>query len=209
VAKRDPDRDVVLAELHQQLAELPAGTVVLAEDETHVNLLPWVRATWIPHGQRQEVMTPGKNRRRTIFGAVDLAFGRFFYQVTRKAVSVTFTAFCEQLLAAYPRAPVVAVICDNVIIHRSKIAQRWLGKHPRLQVLHGARPRSTRQPRRADLGRAQGVAGQQPDADHPRPRPPGACLLPRPHPAADADHRCAAQLTWLPEGYVQHPRQAA
>ena len=35
---------------------------------------------WIPHGQRQEVMTPGKNRRRTIFGAVDLAFGRFFYR---------------------------------------------------------------------------------------------------------------------------------
>ena len=139
VAKGDPDRDVVLAELHQQLAELPAGTVVLAEDETHVNVLPWVRATWIPHGQRQEVMTPGKNRRRTIFGAVDLAFGRFFYQVTRKAVSATFTTFCEQLLAAYPTAPVVAVICDNVIIHRSKIVQRWLGKHPRLQVLHGAR----------------------------------------------------------------------
>ena len=139
VAKGDPDRDVVLAELHQQLAELPAGTVVLAEDETHVNLLPWVRATWIPHGQRQEVMTPGKNRRRTIFGAVDLAFGRFFYQVTRKAVSATFTAFCEQLLAAYPTALVVAVICDNVTIHRSKIVQRWLGKHPRLQVLHGAR----------------------------------------------------------------------
>jgi len=120
VAKGDPDRDVVLAELHQQLAELPAGTVVLAEDETHVNLLPWVRATWIPHGQRQEVMTPGRNRRRTIFGAVDLAFGRSFYQVTRKAVSATFTAFCEQLLAAYPTAPVVAVICDNVIIHRSR-----------------------------------------------------------------------------------------
>lgn len=50
VAKGDPDRDVVLAELHQQLAELPAGTVVLAEDETHVNLLPWVRATWIRTG---------------------------------------------------------------------------------------------------------------------------------------------------------------
>ena len=55
-----------------------------------------------------------------------------------KAISATFTAFCEQLLAAYPTAPVVAVIC-NVIIHRSKIVQRWLRKDPRLQVLHGAR----------------------------------------------------------------------
>jgi len=84
-------------------------------------------------------MTPDKNRRRTIFGAVDLASGRFFYQVTRKAVSATFTAFCEQPLAAHPTAPVVAVICDNVIIHRSKIVGRWLRKHPRLRVLHGAR----------------------------------------------------------------------
>jgi hypothetical protein len=50
-------------------------------------------------------MTPGKNRRRTIFGAVDLRSGRWFYQVARKAVSATFIAFCEQLLAAYPAVP--------------------------------------------------------------------------------------------------------
>ena len=81
--------------------------MVLAEDETHVNLLPWVRATWVACGTRQRVMTPGTNRRRTIFGAVDLASGRFFYQVARKAVSATFTAFLEQLQAAYPAAPVV------------------------------------------------------------------------------------------------------
>jgi hypothetical protein len=44
VAKGDPDRDQVLADLHQQLRNLPEGAVVLAEDETHINLLPWVRA---------------------------------------------------------------------------------------------------------------------------------------------------------------------
>ncbi len=104
VAKGDPDRDQVLAELRQQLAALPDGAVVLAEDETHINLLPWVRQTWIAHRQRQPVMTPGTNRRRTIFGAVDVRTGQWFYQVTRKAVSATFTAFCEHLLAAYPAA---------------------------------------------------------------------------------------------------------
>jgi transposase len=83
---------------------------------------------------------PGKNRRRTIFGAIDLAAsGRFHYQVTRKAISATFTAFCQQLLAAYPTAPLVAVVCDNVIIHRSQLVQRWLATHPRIVVLHGAR----------------------------------------------------------------------
>jgi DDE superfamily endonuclease len=34
---------------------------------------------------------------------------------------------------------VVAVICDNVIIHRCKIVQRWCKTHPRLRILHGAR----------------------------------------------------------------------
>jgi hypothetical protein len=60
--------------------------------------------------------------------------------VTHKAISTSsFTAFLEQLLAAYPAAPVVAVVCDNVIIHGSKIVQRWLATRPRLLVLHGAR----------------------------------------------------------------------
>jgi hypothetical protein len=62
---------------------------------------------------------PGKNRRRSVLGAVDLTSGRFFYQVAAKAISATCTAFCEHPLAAYPTAPVV-VICDKGIIHRSK-----------------------------------------------------------------------------------------
>jgi transposase len=64
---------------------------------------------------------------------------RLLYQVCRKAISANFTAFLAQLLAAYPAAPVVAVVCDNVVIHRSKIVQRWLASHPRILVLHGAR----------------------------------------------------------------------
>ena len=84
-------------------------------------------------------MTPGTNWRRSIFGAVDLRTGRFLYLVARRAVSATFTAFLEQLLATYPAAPMVAVVCDNVIIHRSKNVQQWLATHPRVRVLHGAR----------------------------------------------------------------------
>jgi hypothetical protein len=59
VAKGDPDRDQALAAPHQQPETLPDGAVVLAGDETHPNLLPWVRATWIAGGTRQEVVTLG------------------------------------------------------------------------------------------------------------------------------------------------------
>jgi transposase len=209
VAKGDPDRDQTLADLHQQLGELPKGAVVLAEDETHLNLLPWVRATWIPHGTRQQVMTPGTNRRRTIFGAVDLHTGRFLYQVTHKAVSVSFTGFCEQLLVAYPAAPTVAVICDNVIIHRSKIVQRWLATHPRLRVLHGARYSPHDNPVERIWAVLKAWLANSPTLTiqgrirqvHAffRERSPTQML------ATAAPH----SSPWLPTGYVQNFRQAA
>ena len=209
VATGDPDRDQVLAELHQRLNQLPDGAVVLAEDETHVNLLPWVRATWIPRGTRQQVMTPGKNRRRTIFGAVDLASGRFCYQVCRKAVSAAFTAFLEQLLAAYPAAPVVAVVCDNVIIHHSKIVQRWLAAHPRMVVLHGARYSPHDNPVERIWGALKAWLANNPTLTiQGRVRQVHAFFR-----ARSPTHMLATAAPhsspWLPDGYVQNFRQAA
>jgi hypothetical protein len=46
-------------------------------------------------------------------------------------------AFLEQLLAAYPTAPVVAVICDNVIIHHSKLVKCWLTTHSPTLTIQG------------------------------------------------------------------------
>jgi transposase len=209
VARGDPDRDQILDQLRQAIACLPKGAVVLAEDETHLHLLPWVRSTWIPRGQRQQVMTPGKNRRRTIFGAVDLHSGRFHYQVTRKAISATFTGFCEQLLAAYPAAPLVAVVCDNVIIHRSKLVQRWLADHPRIVVLHGARYSPHDNPVERVWGALKAWLANNPTLTiQGRVRQVHAFFR----------QRSAAQLLataapssspWLPNGYGHNFRQAA
>jgi transposase len=139
VAKGDPDHDQRCAEIRQAIAELPTAAVALAEDETHVNLLPWVRSTWIVKDCRQQVMTPGTNRRRSIFGAVDLASGRFFYQIAAKAVSATFIAFLEQIAGAYQAAPQIVLVVDNVLIHHSKQVQAWLATHPRVRLLYAAR----------------------------------------------------------------------
>jgi transposase len=209
VARGDPDREAALAALPQSIAELPEGAVVLAEDESHLHLLPWVRSTWIPHGQPQEVMTPGTNRRRTIFGAVDMASGRFFYQVAAKAVSATFTAFLEQLLAVYPSAPVVAVICDNVIIHRSKIVQRWLRKHPRLRVLHGARYSPHDNPIERIWGALKTHLANSPTLTiQGRIRQVHAFFRAR-TPEQLLATAAPSSSPWLPEGYMQNHRQVA
>jgi transposase len=209
VAKGDPDRDRTLAALHQAISDLPTGAVVLAEDETHVNLLPWVRATWIPHGSRQQVMTPGKNQRRTVFGAVDLATGRWFYQVTRKAVSATFIQFLEQLLAAYPAAPLVAVVCDNVIIHHSKIVQRWLATHPRVLVLHGARYSPHDNPVERIWGSLKAWLANTPTLTiQGRIRQVHAFFRAR-SPAQLLVTAAPYSSPWLPDGYMQNFKEAA
>ena len=183
--------------------------MVLAEDETHINLLPWVRATWIPHGQRQEVMTPGKNRRRTIFGAVDLHTGRWFYQVARKAVSATFIAFLQQLAAGYPEAPVVAVVCDNVIIHHSKIVQRWLAAHPRVVVLHGARYSPHDNPVERVWGSLKAWLANTPTLTiQGRLRQVHAFFRQR-SPAQILATAAPSSSPWLPEGYTQNFQEAA
>jgi transposase len=154
-------------------------------------------------------MTPGKNRRRTVFGAVDLATGRWFYQVTRKAVSATFIQFLEQLLAAYPAAPLVAVVCDNVIIHHSKIVQRWLATRPRVLVLHGARYSPHDNPVERVWGSLKAWLANTPTLTiQGRVRQVHAFFRAR-SPAQLLVTAAPYSSPWLPEGYVQNFKEAA
>jgi transposase len=137
VAKGDPDHNAICARIRRRIARLPAGSVVLAEDEAHLDLLPQVRATWTLRGSRHQVMTPGKNRRATIFGALDVASGAWWYLWARRRAA-SFTALPEMLLAAYPKAPAVAVICDNDAIHHAATVKQWTRDHPRLRLIYGA-----------------------------------------------------------------------
>ena len=139
VAKSTPDHDQVCARIREQIAALPPGSVVLAQDETHLDLLARVRACWIPLGLRHRVMTPGSNIRRTVHGAINLVTGAWHHHICVRNVSEVFCYFLDLLLAAYPDAAVVAVICDNGSTHHSRHTKRWLAEHPRLLLLEGAR----------------------------------------------------------------------
>jgi transposase len=82
-------------------------------------------------------MTPGTNRRATIFGALNVTSGAWFCLFARRSAA-GFTAMLEMLLAAYPAAPAVAVICDNDGIHHAHRVGRWTADHPRLRLVYGA-----------------------------------------------------------------------
>jgi len=209
VAKEDPNAEQVCAGIRATIEDLPPGSVVLAEDETHVNLLPWVRATWIPRGMRQQVMTPGSNERRTVFEALDLVTGAWHYLVSAKADSVAFICFATRVLQIYATVPVIALVCDNGIIHHSRATRAWLAEHPRLRVLYGARYSPHHNPVERIWAALKAYLANSPTATM-------AGRIGQVH--AFFGWSCPAQLLataapasspWLPEGYAQNFRRAA
>jgi transposase len=138
VARGDPAHDQVVAAITARLIKLPARAVVWATDETHLNLLPHVRARWTLRTQRPTVATPGKNRQVTVLGALEVSSGAWVYRLGRRCAA-DFVALLDQLIVAFPRAPVIVVICDNDSIHHAKAVTAFLDAHPRLELLYGAR----------------------------------------------------------------------
>jgi hypothetical protein len=117
-ARGDPWHDHVVAAIMARLIELPRRAVVCVEDETHLHLLPHIRASWTRRGDRPQVRTPGANRQVTVFGALEMTTGQWVYRLGHRCAA-DFTAFPGQLLRAFPRAPVIVVICDNDAIHHA------------------------------------------------------------------------------------------
>jgi hypothetical protein len=64
--------------------------------------------------------------------------GAWVYRLGRRCAA-DFIALLGMLDQAFPRAPVIAVICGNDSIHHARKVIAYLEKHPRLELLYGAR----------------------------------------------------------------------
>jgi transposase len=135
VLPRDPDARAKMRALGERIFHAPADAVVLCLDECDLHLLPVLRGMWMKRGRQTDVPTPGKNQKRSIFGALELETGRWLYQVTMRKRTEEFIAFLEHLLDNYPRQPLLLVL-DNASIHHSRALQAWLGEHQCIELLH-------------------------------------------------------------------------
>ena len=88
-----------------------------------------MRASWTLRGARPQVLTPGTNRKVTVLGALEVSTGHCVYRLGRRCAA-DFIALLDQVLQAFPRAPVIAVICDNDSIHHARKVTAYLDKHP-------------------------------------------------------------------------------
>ena len=99
-----------------------------------------MRASCALPAARPQITTPGKNRQVTVFGAIEVTTGRWVYRLGRRCAA-DFIALLQMLAEAFPRAPVIVVICDNDSIHHARAVISYLQEHPRLELLYGARYR--------------------------------------------------------------------
>ena len=132
----DPEAAPKLARLAEVLLTAPADAVTLALDECDVHLLPTLRAMWMRRGHQARVLTPGRNRKRGVFGALALdgpCPGAWHYAVTERKRTGEFLAFLAQLEQAYPARPLYLVL-DNASIHTARLTRAWLAEHARVTL---------------------------------------------------------------------------
>ena len=81
------------------------------------------------------MLTPGQNRKRPVFGTVNLRTGAWHYRLTDRKRSVEFMAALTDLLTTYPEGRIYLLV-DNGSIHASKTVQQWLNTQDRLQLVY-------------------------------------------------------------------------
>lgn len=112
--------------LRRFLAALPPGEIAVYADEVDIHLNPKLGWDWMVRGQQKEVVTPGKNEKRYLAGALDSRSGRLLCVEGQRKTSALFIALLERLIVEYPPARVIHVVVDNYRIHTSRITQQAL-----------------------------------------------------------------------------------
>jgi transposase len=133
----DPERAAKLARIRRVFEHLGRREALLLRDELDLHLLPKVGAQWMPRGTQVEVLTPGKNERRYLAGALDLRTGQVHHCLWFRKMTGLFLDLLNVLDRAYParRFDRVYVVADNGKIHKAAAVQRWLRQHPRFVLL--------------------------------------------------------------------------
>ena len=95
----------------------------------------------MPRGVQFEVETPGKNKKRYVFGGLNPHTGHLVWLASDRKNSAVFIEWLKALRSAYRRYHVIHVVCDNYIIHKSKKTLAAVAKMGNI-VLHFLPPYS-------------------------------------------------------------------
>ena len=131
----DANRVSKLAKIRFTLENLGWRTALLFADELDIDLLPKVGYQWMAQGTQLEVMTPGKNRKRYLAGALDILTGNIIHCLASRKNNALFLNLLQLIDIKYFMFIKVYLVVDNYKIHKAKAVQKWLAEHPRIELL--------------------------------------------------------------------------
>jgi transposase len=134
VNAEDPEAESKVAAIRQAIQNAGPDDFVVFMDESDVHLLPLLRAMWMPPGKQVRIPTPGTNKKRAIFGGMDVINGEWFYYICDKKRTAEFTEYLSQIEQSHTTG-IINIVADNGTAHISKGTAKWLEKHPRMNLL--------------------------------------------------------------------------
>ena len=140
--KLSPRRDDVLIEkqikeIREEISPLISDPnwVVLAADETRIQLEAEIRRAWLTKGQRTIVKTERSKKHQNYLGFLDLRYGTCQVFEIKRGKQIYVIPVLEQLLSQYPNKR-VCVVWDNARWHKGKLLRSNLSTDKSLERLH-------------------------------------------------------------------------
>jgi transposase len=126
----------VLAEIRRLEARASAEEPVLYSDEVDIHLNPKIGRDWMLRGQQRRVVTPGKNQKFYLAGALDVRTGRLHTTGADRKNAALFCQLLWLLASRYRRARRVHLVVDNYGIHSARLTKSSLATLGGRIVLH-------------------------------------------------------------------------
>lgn len=99
--------------MRRRLHRIAARSIVLFEDETDLLLFPPLRAAWSKLGEQSQVVLSGRNAKRVVFGALNLATGQRLFLRREHHRASDFCQFLLVIRANYPRGHIALVLDED------------------------------------------------------------------------------------------------
>ena len=129
-------RERVLAAIRRLEARASADEPVLYSDEVDVHLNPKIGRDWMLRGHQRRIVTPGKNKKFYLAGALDVRTGRLHTTGAEKKNAALFCQLLWLLASQYRRARRIHLVVDNYGIHSAHLTRDTLAALRGRIVLH-------------------------------------------------------------------------
>ena len=119
-------RELVLSQIRELEESACDAEPVLYVDEVDIHKNPKIGRDWMLRGHQRRVVTPGKNEKFYIAGALDVLTGRVHAVGNFRKSSRLFCELLVALAKRYRTAERIHLVLDNYSIHKSRMVERVL-----------------------------------------------------------------------------------